>query len=186
MISSWRLCLTGVDAATGTQAWQTSVFAQGRPERAIGSPIAVGELIIANCAFVNNPKHVVALRPDGRGGMQEAWRLEQTVPHVTTVLAIDGRAYLWSDQGIVTCVRLTDGKQVWQQRVSRDTFGSPVATAGKLFAVDKNGTVNVLALGDTHELLGKNELGELCQSTPAIAGGRMFIRTWEHLHAIGQ
>lgn len=185
VVSSWRLGVTGVDAATGRQSWQASVFAQGRPERAIGSPIALEDLVIANCAFVNGPKHVVALRPDGKGGMAEAWRVEQTVPHIPSVLATGGRAYLWSDQGIVTCVRLADGTQVWQQRVGRDTFGSPVVAGGRLFAVDKTGAVHVLALGDTFEVLGRNELAELCQSTPAVAGGRMFVRTWEHLHAIG-
>ncbi len=184
IVSSWQLGVTGVDAATGKQRWQLGVFQQQKAERAVGSPIAVDDLVIANCAFVNGPKHVVALRPGPDGSMQEVWRLEKTVPHIPTVLAVGGRAYLWSDQGIVSCVQLTDGQVLWQERAGRDTFGSPVAVGGKLFCVDKSGTVTVLALGDRFELLGKNELGELCQSTPAVAGGRMFIRTWEHLHAV--
>ena len=185
IVSSWRLGVTGTDVATGRQVWQADVFPKERSERAIGSPIAVGEMVIANCAFVNGPKHVVALRPVPGGGMTEAWRMEKTVPHVPCVIADQSRAYLWSDQGIVSCVRLEDGKLLWQERASRDIFGSPVLANGRLFAVDKSGTVTVLAAGDTFRILAKNELGELCQSTPAVAGGRMFIRTWEHLHAIG-
>ncbi len=185
VVSSWRLGVTGIEAATGRQLWQAGVFSQGRAERAVGSPIAIDELVIANCAFVNGPKHVVALRPDRAGGMTEVWRVEKTVPHIPSVIAVGARAYLWSDQGIVSCVRLTDGKVLWQERAGRDTFGSPVAVNGRLFSVDKGGTVTVLAVADTFEVLAQNELGELCQSTPALAGGRMFIRTWEHLHAIG-
>ena len=186
IISSWRLGMTGVDAATGKQLWQNSVFAQGKSERAIGSPIAVGDLVIANCAFVNGPKHVVALRPGkSPGTMEEAWRVEKTVPHIPSVLAVGKLVFLWSDQGIVTCVKLESGETVWQERVSGDTFGSPVFTGGKLFCVDKQGVVTVIAASEKLELLGRNELGELCQSTPAVAGGRMFIHTWEQLHAIG-
>jgi outer membrane protein assembly factor BamB len=184
VVSSWRLGVTGIDADTGRQLWQTTVFDQKRSERAVGSPIAAGDLVIANCAFVNGPKHVVALRPHAELGMKEVWRVEKTVPHIPSVIAVDGRAYLWSDQGIVSCVALDDGRVIWQERASRDTFGSPVAVNGSLFCVDKEGTVTVLALGDTFRLLARNELSELCQSTPAVAGGRMFIRTWEHLHAI--
>lgn len=186
VISSWRLGMTGVDAASGKQLWQMSVFQQQKSERAIGSPIAIGDWVIANCAFVNGPKHVVALRPGKAGEMEEVWRLEKSVPHIPSVIASGDRAFLWSDQGIVSCVKLADGEVVWQERVTSDTFGSPVIANGKLFCVDKQGTVTVLAAADKLEILGKNELGELCQSTPAVAGGRMFVRTWEHLHAIGR
>lgn len=185
IVSSWKLGVSGVAAATGKPLWQLGVFQQQKSERAVGSPIAIGDLVIANCAFVNGPKHVVALRPGPAGAMQEVWRLEKTVPHIPSVIAVGERAYLWSDQGIVSCVRLADGNVIWQERAGRDTFGSPVAVNDKLFCVDKSGTVTVLAVGDRFEILGKNELGELCQSTPAVAGGRMFIRTWEHLHALG-
>ena len=185
VVSSWRLGVMGIDAASGRQLWQADVFPKSTSERAIGSPISIGDLVIANCAFVNGPKHVVALRPGANGTMTEAWRVEKTVPHVPTVLATGDRAYLWSDLGIVSCVQLSDGKVLWQERASRDTFGSPVAVNNKLFCADKSGTVTVLALADTFEILAKNELGELCQSTPAVADNRMFIRTWEHLHAIG-
>lgn len=63
-------------------------------------------------------------------------------------------------------------------------LGSPVCTGDKLFAVDKSGKVFAVAVGDKFQLLGTNPLNELCQSTPAIAGGRMFVRTWSQLHCI--
>ena len=39
--------------------------------------------------------------------------------------------------------------------------------------------------GKGERLLARNPLEEATQATPAIAGGRMFIRTSEHLHCIG-
>ncbi len=186
IVSSWRLGVTGVDVSNGRQLWQNSVFALSKSERAIGSPVVAGELVIANCAFVNGPKHVVALRPDGASGsMAEAWRLEKTVPHIPSVLAVGERVFLWNDQGIVTCAKLASGEVLWQERLAGDTFGSPVCAGRRLFAVDKGGVVTCIAASDKPEVLGRFELGENCQSTPAVAGGRMFIRSWEHLHAFG-
>ena len=35
------------------------------------------------------------------------------------------------------------------------------------------------------EVLARNPLGELTHSTPAIAGGRMYIHTSQHLISVG-
>ena len=185
VVVSWRLGATGVDAATGKQLWQMPLFAQ-KQERAIGSPSASGKYLIVNCAFTGGPKHVVVLKPGKEPGtMQEAWRMEKTVPHIPSPIIVGDRAYLWSDQGIVTCAKLATGEVVWSERVEGEFLGSPVCTGDKLFAVDKSGKVFAVAAGDKFQLLGTNPLNELCQSTPAIAGGRMFVRTWSQLHCIG-
>lgn len=185
VVVSWKLGATGIDLATGKQAWQMPLFAS-KAERAIGSPSTSGEYVIVNCAFVQGPKHVVVLKPgDAPGIMKEVWRLEKTVPHIPSPILVRDRAFLWSDQGIVTCAKLATGEVVWEQRVPGEFFGSPVFTGDKLIAADKTGNVVALAAADTFQLLGSNSLGEPCQSTPALAGGRMFIRTWQTLHCIG-
>ena len=159
--------------ATGKQMWQMPLFAQ-KQERAIGSPSTSGEYVIVNCAFTGGPKHVVVPKPGKESGtMQEAWRMEKTVPHIPSPIIVGDRAYLWIDQGIVTCAKLATGEVVWSERVEGEFLGSPVCTGDKLFAADK------------FQLLGSNALDELCQSTPAIAGGRMFVRTWSQLHCVG-
>ena len=49
----------------------------------------------------------------------------------------------------------------------------------------KSGQVVAIAAGDKFQLLRTNPLNELCQSTPAISGGRMYVRTWSQLHCVG-
>ncbi|MBI3879021.1 MAG: PQQ-binding-like beta-propeller repeat protein [Verrucomicrobia bacterium] len=185
VVVSWRLGATGVDAASGKQLWQMPLFAT-KQERAIGSPSASGEYVIVNCAFTAGPKHVVVLKPGQTPGtMQEAWRQEKAVPHIPSPLLVGDRAYLWGDDGVVTCAKLATGEIVWQERVEGTFFSSPVCTGDKIFSVDKSGKVFAIAAADKFQLLGTNPLNDLCQSTPAIAGGRMFVRTWENLHCIG-
>ena len=36
------------------------------------------------------------------------------------------------------------------------------------------------------EVLAENDLGEKCNTTPAIADGVMYVRTYGHLIAIGK
>jgi hypothetical protein len=48
-----------------------------------------------------------------------------------------------------------------------------------------DGTAVVVAASDEYELLGKNPLGEESRSTPSIAGGRLYLRTYSHLISLG-
>lgn len=186
IFTNWRHGITGVNPETGKVVWEKSVFDQTKKERAIGSPIVVGDLIIGSCGFVQNPKHIVALRPDASGRVDEVWRIERSVPHIPTPIAVGDYVFLWNDQGIVTCVDKNTGKTIWNERVSSDTFGSPVCAGGKIFSIDKTGVVTVIAPTNQLVKLAENDLDELCHTTPAISGGAMFVRTYERLIAIRQ
>ncbi|MFQ5732666.1 MAG: PQQ-binding-like beta-propeller repeat protein [Planctomycetaceae bacterium] len=187
IFTNWRHGITGVDPATGKTNWEISVFDQSSKERAIGSPIVAGELIVGTCGFVKNPKHAVVVRP-GDGAkpktVKEIFRVERNVPHIPSPLVYRDRLYLWADNGVAACYDMT-GKLIWQQRVGGNFFGSPVCINGRLYGISRRGTVVVLATGDTYKLLGKTDLGEACQTTPAIAGGVMFIRTESALVSVG-
>jgi outer membrane protein assembly factor BamB len=186
VIVSWRLGATGVDLATGRQLWQMPLFAK-QAERAIGSPSTLGEYVIVNCAFTAGPKHVVMLKPGPQPNtMVEAWRLEKAVPHIPSPILVGDRAFLWSDQGIIICAELQTGKIIYEERAPGEFMGSPVAVGDKLFAVDKQGNVVVLAVADQFKVLGTLPLGDACQSTPAVADGKMFIRTWGNLHCLAK
>ena len=63
--------------------------------------------------------------------------------------------------------------------------GSPVCVDGRLFCADDKGTVVVLSASEKFEVLGKNELADTCRSTPAVSGGRMYVRTESRLFSVG-
>jgi hypothetical protein len=54
-----------------------------------------------------------------------------------------------------------------------------------MFCVDESGVVVCLSAGPQFAELGRTDLKEECRSTPAIAGGRMYIRTISHLYSVG-
>ena len=102
-----------------------------------------------------------------------------------TGVVLGDRVWLWSDSGIVTCLDAPTGAIRYQERVGGDYFGSPVWVDGRLFCVSTSGELVVLEASDKFNLLHRYSFNELCHSTPAVALGRMFIRTEKHLFSLG-
>ncbi|GIS63392.1 MAG: serine/threonine protein kinase [Planctomycetaceae bacterium] len=175
----------GVAAESGNKNWQIDVFGTFK-QRAIASPVIAGDLVIGSSGFTTARKNIVAVRPGKKiGEVAEAFRVSQSVPHIPTPLVYQDHMYLWADIGVVSCISMKTGKSVWRQRIGGKFFGSPICVDGRLFAIDAKGTVVVVAASPEYKLLGKNPLGERSQSTPAVSGGKLLLRTNSQLIAIG-
>jgi hypothetical protein len=61
-----------------------------------------------------------------------------------------------------------------------------VAGDGEIYLISEEGEVTVLAAGPTPRVLRRNSLGERCLATPAIAGGKLYVRTERSLHGFGR
>ena len=184
ILTNWQLGVTATDPKTGKSIWSASVFDTGTQERAIASPVIAGDLILATSGFVTGKKEFVALRP-GPDGVKEVWRLDRAVSYLPTPLVKGDRIFLCSEQGIASWLEAGTGKVIWQERLAGNFSASPVCTGDHIYCVANNGDVFVVQAGDEYRLLGKSRLGEPTQSTPAIAGGRIFFRTEKSLFALG-
>ena len=179
--------ITAVDPASGTVNWELpDVF----PDRCVGSPLSNSGLILAGFGYGLRGTRFVAVRPERnrtRKGVQPVitYDVTKSVPLVPTALAKDGRLYLWSDAGIVTCLDLASGKVFWRERVEGTFYGSPVWVDGTLYCMARNGDMVVLSASKTFELLARVSLGEPSCATPAVAGGVMYLRTNSHLFSLG-
>ena len=60
-----------------------------------------------------------------------------------------------------------------------------MAGDGKIYLSGRNGTVSVVAAGKTFKVLSVNKLGDPLDASPAISGGRLYLRGAAHLWAIG-
>jgi outer membrane protein assembly factor BamB len=90
---------------------------------------------------------------------------------------------------IVTSFQATSGRVLWQGRLrvaQREGFSaSPVGVDGKVFVTNDEGQTFVLRAGPTFELMHVNDIGERTLASPALVDGRWYIRTVQHLFAIG-
>ena len=186
IFSAWPIGVTAVHAQTGKLAWELESYDVNKGQRAVASPIVYDDLILVNCAFVNNPKHLVVLKPIAETA-EEVFRVDNsTVPHIPSLLAYQGLVYAWADKGICTCYEIETGQKVWQQRIGGNYFSSPVCADGAIYCVDGDGHCVVIEAGREYRELARIDLGDASRSTPAIADGRMFLRTFSQLMAIGR
>lgn len=178
--------MTSIDPESGKINWEApGVFTV----RCVGSPVVAGDLIFAAAGQGLGVKEAVAVRPGSAQSKTDPkveYRLPRGPCYVPTPIAIGDRIYAWGDSGIVTCLKAETGETVWNERVGGDFFGSPVCAAGKLYAVSSKGELVVIEAADQFKVLGRSDLGESSHATPAVANGRMYIRTLSHVFCIGK
>ena len=171
-----------LDPKTGRQLWSVpDAFTM----RTVSSPILAGGHVFGSTGQGAGGHYVVAVKPGPQPSI--AYEIREQAPYVPTPVAHGELLFLFADKsGVVTCINSATGKQVWQKRVGGAYYGgSPVRAGDKIFAVDESGTVVCLAAAPEFKELGRTPLGEDSRSTPAIAGGRMYIRTVSHLLSVG-
>lgn len=175
--------ITGVDPSNGTTAWQIDVG----EERTIASPIVVANLIIATSGIGGGGVDLAAIRPATSGNTRPkvVYNVAKSLPYVPTPVAYGDLLFLWSDGGVVSCLDAETGSVQWRNRVGGNYSGSPVRVGNHLYCISRTGDVVVLAAADRFKLVSRNSLGEDSWSTPAVAEGRMYLRTKSHLMSLG-
>jgi len=176
--------VTALDPLTGTLIWQApDAFAW----RVIASPVVADGLIIGHCGEGPNGKGLVAVRPPATGDKAEvAWKMVNRSPYVPTSLAKGDLLFTLADSGTLSCLRAATGQVLWQERIGGSYYSSPICIGDHLYCISKKGEVLIFSATEKYELLARNPLPELCYATPAVADGRLYIRTLSHLVSIGK
>ncbi len=170
------------DPATGRLMWYV-----GEPNRVpVSTPVVHDGVLYTSRGYRSGP--YMAVKLDGSGGADEniLWRVPTGAPYVSSLLHYDGLIYMATENGIASCVDAANGKTLWRQRLGGYFSASPIAAAGKIYMVNESGVTFVLASGREYHLISKNDLGERTMASPAIAGGRILLRTDNHLYAVGE
>lgn len=168
----------GMDIATGKISWELSVF----DKRCVASPVMAGDVVLGSCGSGGGGNILVAVKAGENP--QEVFRVRSNANYVPTPIVYGDHAYLFGDKGIVSCVDLKTGESVWRERLATGFSGSPICVSGKLYCMDEEGNMLVIAANPSFKELGKVELGETSRSTPAVADGMMLIRTDSRLRAL--
>jgi outer membrane protein assembly factor BamB len=188
ILNSYEHGITALDPRTGRLAWEVDVFSKGHVEGAIASPVVAGDLVLGTCGWLGVKYETIAVRPYPRpegAAPATAYRVTRSVPLVPTPLVKDDLLFLWTDGGIVTCAEAGTGEKLWMERVPGTYYASPVWAGGHLYSVSREGDVVVLAASRAFRLEARNPLGEGSHSTPAVAGERMYLRSFTHLLSVG-
>ena len=116
-----------------------------------------------------------------------AWRHTKGMPSLSGALLYQGVLYVVRN-AIVSTFDPETGELLRQERVRRamgDYYASPVAGDGKVYLASRGGKVSVLRAGRDWEVLSVHDLGEPIVASPALADGRVYVRTEGTLHCFG-
>lgn len=136
---------------------------------------------------------VQAVRGGGTGDVSRThvvWKRVNKAPdHVVSPLVVNDRILLVKGGGISSCFETGTGEPVWERRRidnASSHLASPVYGDGKVYVAGQNGIVVVLEEGPELKVLSKNDMQESIIGTPAIADGRLYIRTRTKLYCIAR
>ena len=175
--------LTALNAKTGKVVWQG--LKDGITQRCVASPIVADGMVFVSSGQGGMGKSLIAAKPEG-DAVKEVYHLEKGVPQVPTPVVAGDLLFLVQDRGTISCFDLATGKQNFRQRLGGDFHSSPVRIGSRIFCVARNGDVVVLAADRKYEELARNSLNETCHATPAVAGGRLYLRTESSLICVGE
>jgi outer membrane protein assembly factor BamB len=142
-------------------------------------------------AMLASENGLLAIKLGGRGDVTEgaiAWRYQRPVPQVPSTLLYKGVLFMINDSGILLAIDPATGSVLKQGRLKGAIdkyFASPVGADGKVFLVSQDGTASVVAARAEWEILSVNPLDDEVFATPAIADGRIYIRTKGTLYCFG-
>lgn len=179
--------LLGFDPASGQPLWScaTDIASYMAP-----SPVAFDGVIYCIGGRTNGS---LAVRAGGRGNVTDTHRLwtGKKGSNVSSPIYHAGHVYWANDkEGTLYCVAARTGRVVYEQRTERggQVYAAALLAEGKLYYTTREGHTFVVAAGPTYRLLAHNDLsdGSLFNASPAVAGGRLFLRSDKFLYCLGR
>ena len=171
--------VTSLDPSTGRLNWEA-----GGPFqlKSVASPNVAGSLVFASAGQGGSARQSAVVRP-GRGDTKAdvAYRLGEFAPYVPTPIAVGEHLFVLHDRGRLTCVEPATGKVLGEQKFSGTFYPSPVSVNGRIYCINTKGEVTVVSADPQCKVIATSQLPEGTHATPAIAHGRMYLRTYNHL-----
>jgi outer membrane protein assembly factor BamB len=172
----------------------------GASEITIATPYAAHGLLFVSSGFVLDRKRPIwAIRPGARGDITLgtdasasaaiAWSRTDSAPYNPSTLVYGDELYVLSDRGLMACYDARTGTQHYRKARlpgGRAFTASPWAYNGMVFCASEYGETFAIRAGPTFELVAHNLLAEddMLMASPAIAGGRLFLRTDQRLYCL--
>jgi outer membrane protein assembly factor BamB len=164
--------VTAYDPKTGDKLWEIDAATT----ECVTTIVTDGQRIFVSGGYPRN--HVQAITATGKP--ETAWENGARV-YVPSMIVKDGYLYAMQDGGVAMCWKSDTGEEQWKSRVGGEYSASLVLVGDLLFATSEQGKTTIFkASPEKFELVGTNQLGDEAYATPAICGGRIYMRVVEN------
>ena len=183
LVVSVKDLLLAFDPATGERLWQC----EGIHDYVCPSVISQNGIVFA---IGGRQSRAIAVRAGGRGDVtatHKIWDVKAGA-NVPSPIIWGGNMYWVSDRASAAyCVRLSDGKTLYQERMRDRPYASAMAGDGKIYIVTRFGGTYVLAAEPQFRQLAHNQFDDesTFNASPIASGGKLFLRSDKYLYCIG-
>jgi outer membrane protein assembly factor BamB len=170
--------VSSYDPASGRSLWTC----RGPADTLANTVACADDLVLCSGGFPQ--KEILCIRADGLGDVTDThvlWRTGRGVAYVPSPIYHEGHWYVLNDTGTLQCLEARTGKEVWKNHLPGTFFASPVLAGGALYLVSEEGQAYFVKAGPNFECRARNDTAEGCLATPAICGGRIYLRTHNRL-----
>jgi outer membrane protein assembly factor BamB len=176
------------DLTTGEQIWELG----GQTANAIPSPVAQDGVAYITSGFRGSALFAVRLGATGDLTRTEAilWSHNKSTPYVPSPLLCEGLLYLVSgNSGRLSCFDAKSGQAHYEAEQMPGLLGiyaSPVAAAGRVYVMGREGTAVVLKAAPEIAVLATNKLEDKVDASLAVVDRELFVRGHQHLYCIAE
>ena len=116
------------------------------------------------------------------------WQVRKGTPRTASPIHDDGVLYMLAKGGVFQTLDAGTGDVLKLGRVpaSGNSFSSPALGDGKVYGLSDRGECVVVSANAEWELLSTSEFKEPTYASPAIANGRVYVRTETKLYCFGK
>ncbi len=141
--------------------------------------------------FDKSENNIVAIKPGGAGDVSTShvlWKHSKQLPFCSSPVFYDGTLFTVKDGGILTSLNAVSGKPFKQGRLTatNEYYSSPIAADGKVYLLNDEGKLSVISAEASWTSLHSADFGEPTHATPAVADGRIYLRTASKLYCFGK
>ncbi|HEV3003734.1 MAG TPA: PQQ-binding-like beta-propeller repeat protein, partial [Pirellulales bacterium] len=173
--------VVGLELATGRKLWGYPF--QIQYNESISTPSVSDPYVVVTGD--GRPLTALKISPhDGGCSLDVAWQNRDVTSYLSSMIVHQGHVYGMNDGGEFGCVRLSDGKTIWLEG-HHGYYCTPVLAGDKLLGLNERGDLFIMpATPKSSKPLGSTKLTDRATWTsPALAGGRMYIRADKQLLA---
>lgn len=183
----WELVVMGgnqldaYDPATGRRLWHLPGLVGGRT---ITGPTVGHGLAFATEGMRGS---LLAVRVGGQGELSRrdvTWTKDEATPDSSSPVLWGDLLFTVSDNGIAKCYDAHTGHVQWKKRLPGEYKASPLAAEGRVYFLNMHGLCTVVAASERFEKLATNRLDDETTASPAVSGGRIYLRGRKFLYSI--
>lgn len=160
----------------------------GQTVNAIPSPIRYEDFVVVMSGYQGAAAFAIPLSSRGLLNSESDWRWTHhaRTPYVPSPTASGDRLYFTAaNSDVLTVLNLKTGVSTTSLRLGiGNVYASPLAAAGRIYIIGRQGTCVVLSDAPHPEQLAVNSLDGTFDASPVAVGSQLLLRSWTRLYSL--